>query len=180
MFQNHNFVFYIKCIVVTLLLSVFALSCSATEKETYLRGRVWAVIDDWSPHTGMSDRFQQFVFEVESTDQQGNKITTPVLINYLIPRSDASLPKVFLDYKNVLELHVNRLPYDKILESVALIKYLTADNKEARPPDLIMRLLDGAPTNILKMDMVLPYYEILPGGYRCIDTIDDIPPEAAE
>lgn len=164
LFHNHNFTFYFKCIVVSLLLAICALSCSATEKETYLRGRVWAVIEDWSPHTGMSDRFQHFIFGVESKDQEGNKIATPVLIIYLIPRSDDTLPKLFFDYSNVLELRVNRIPDDITLGSVALIKYMTTDNQEALPPDLIMRLLDGAPTNILKMDMVLPYYELFPDG----------------
>jgi hypothetical protein len=173
--KNNSAVFYIRCIVITLFLSNFALSSDETKKEIILKGHVWAVIENWLPHTGMSDRFQIFVFGVESKDQEGNKIASPVLVNYLIPRSDDILPELLFHYSNVIELHVNHLPHDLPLESVALIKYMTADNKEAHPPDIIMRLLDGAPTNILKMDMVLPYYDVLPDGYRCIGTIDDSP-----
>jgi hypothetical protein len=161
----------IKGITITLLLITALVPNMAAEKKTRLRGRVLAAIDSMHSESGTSYRYQQFIFGVESSNHQGQEIVTPVLITYSLPTSGDFLTKSFYDYSKLYELRAfRRANSDTPLESIAYIRYMSFDNREIDPPTLILRLLDGVPKDILKMDMVLPNYELFSGDYRIIKT----------
>jgi hypothetical protein len=158
-------------LAVTLLLITALIPGMAAEKKTRLRGRVLAAIDSMHSESGTSYRYQQLIFGVESKDHRGKAIVTPVLITFSLPTSGNFLPKSFYDYSKLYELRAfRRAISDTPLESIAYIRYLGPDNKETDPPMLILKLLDGVPKDILKMDMILPNYELFSGDYRIIKT----------
>jgi hypothetical protein len=158
----------IKRIIISLLFGSTLIFGAAGEEKVCLKGHVLAAIDSPFFESGTSYRYQQFVFGIESKDSQGKRSVTPVLITY--SASSAFLPKGFFDYEKVYELHVLRKIYgDTSLESIAYIKYVDADSKkETAPPMQLLRLLDGVPKDILRMDMVLANYELLPGDYKIV------------
>jgi hypothetical protein len=153
----------------SVLLVLFALSpCTAAQKKIRLRGHVLAAIDSPTSETGTSHRYQLFIFGMESKDHHGKEIVTPVEIVYSASRG--FLPESFFDFSKRYELRAFREAYaDATLESIAYIKMVDADfHKEIAPPIPLLRLLEGAPREILKMDMVLPNYEMWSGDYRII------------
>jgi len=154
---------------VALLLIAALVPNASAERKIRLKGRVLAAIDSMYSESGTSYRYQQFVFGVEAKDHQGKEIITPVLVTYSLPTAGDLLPKSFYDYSKRYELRaIKKANRDTLLESIAFIRYFGPDNKETEPPTLILRLLDGAPKDILKMDMELPNYEMFSGDYRVI------------
>ncbi len=86
-----------------------------------------------------------------------------------MPTAGDFLPISFYDYSKRYELRaIKKANRDTLLGSIAFIRYFGPDNKETEPPTLILRLLDGVPKDILKMDMELPNYEIFSDDYKII------------
>jgi hypothetical protein len=101
--------------------------------------------------------------------KEGQNIVTPVLITYY---SDLDLPESFFDYSKLYELRVRRsVPAEMPLKSIAYRRYFDPDWVENKPPELILRLLDGVPRDILKMDMLIHHYDVW-GNYRIVGDKD--------
>jgi len=140
-----------------------------TISRTHLRGRVLAAIDSPNFGAGVSLLHQQFIFGLESKDHRGEDVITPVEISYSFTPSEGPLPESFFDHSKLYELQGYRAPNgDSVLASIAYIKNSDGDGNPL-PSKLILRLLDGAPKDILKMNMVLPVYLIGSDNYRIID-----------
>jgi hypothetical protein len=144
-------------------LVLFVLSVALAQDATVLRGRVLAEIYGVY-ETGTSERYQLFIFGVESIGGKGKSIVSPVIIMY--SGSDFDLPKSFFNYSKRYELKVRRDPLgDGSLKSLAYIKIVDPDGKEVQPPISKLRLMHGVPKDILKMDEKLPQYKLFPGDY---------------
>ena len=154
-------------IIISLFLSIAQAFTPEDQENIDLRGRVLAAIDSWHHETGMGEHYNLFVFGVESKGGEGQSIVTPVLITYY---SDLDLPESFFDHSKLYELRVRRsVSAETPLKSVAYVRFFDSKFEvEIEPPKLILRLLEGCPKDILKMDMVLPHYEMSSGDYRAI------------
>jgi hypothetical protein len=155
-------------IIISLFLSIAQAFTPEDQENIDLRGHVLAAIDSWH-ETGMGEHYNQFVFGVESKGGDGQNIVTPVLITYY---SDLDLPESFFDYSKLYELRVRRsVPAEMPLKSIAYRRYFDPDWVENKPPELILRLLDGVPRDILKMDMLIHHYDVW-GNYRIVGDKD--------
>jgi hypothetical protein len=157
----------IERMIISLLLGTILYVGSVEEAKVLLKGRVLAVIDSSFFGSATGYRYQQFIFGIESENGQSKEVVAPVLITY--SSSTDLLPKDFFDHSKLYVLHVLRKAYGDIsLESIAYIKIVDVDNKEIDKPIPILKLLDGVPTDILKMDMRMQNYELLSGDYKIV------------
>ena len=155
-----------RSLIVCLLLTAGQLQLAAQEEEFILKGRVLAVIDE----LGFGPRLTQlFIFGMEFRDNHAEATIIPVLISYEYMESEGPLPEDFFDYSKLYELRVNRQAvFDTTLESISYLKFSGPKLPDPLPPILILRTLPGAPKDLLKMDMLLNYYELYPGDFKVI------------
>lgn len=125
--------------------------------------------------TGVLDvHYEFFAFAVDRDSTQGNS-PLPVKISYeYFPPAERDLPDVFFDYSRHYELRVVREPScDEKAESWS---YPNMNETEVfRSRGYGLRYFDGAPTNLIKPDAVLPCYILRPGAYKTLgaEGVDD-------
>ena len=153
---------------------IFAVCCpsslvcsqTATPDREVLVGRVIADVPRLTHGAGIGPLWQDFIFGVQS-ENEPTKIK-PVLIAYAFHnyKLDGPLPDAFFNHSKLYELHVRREAHcDDTVESLSIVKNEIVDGRPL-PPSPGIAMLDGAPKDILKPDMVLPCYVLYRGNYR--------------
>lgn len=135
----------------------------AVVERTVLVGRVLASINSLGPNSDLTARYETFVFAVESIGESGIRIT-PVRILYRFHSWDERLRDPFFDYSKRYEMQVEREPRcDETLRVLSYEKNEDENGKEL-PPTNILRMMDGAPKDLLKPDSILPCYMLRTGN----------------
>jgi len=104
-----------------------------------------------------------------TNDAGRGKPLVPIKVVYKFYRDEPNLPEEFFDFSDFYELSVIRDP--KCDESVKSLSYET-DLEPGKPPSPrnILRVLTGAPADVLKPDLMLPCFVLRPGQYRTISS----------
>jgi hypothetical protein len=107
--------------------------------------------------------YTSFFFGAE---EAGGARVVPVKVLYAFFKSDGPLPDSFFDYSKRYELQVVR--ERECDESMAGLSYARSVEESGKPlpPTYVLRLLDGAPKEVLKPDVLLVCYVLRPGKYR--------------
>lgn len=139
---------------------------ASKEKTSRLVGRVLAYVDSMVVGAGVGPQYETFIFGVESKDERGELVNTPVEIAYAFHKSDGRLPASFFDHSKLYELRVVR--DSNCDDSVSNLSYVKNEDETGKqlPPTYILRMMDGAPKDALKPDLVLPCYVLRSGNYR--------------
>ncbi|MFZ0738860.1 MAG: hypothetical protein WAM96_17325 [Candidatus Acidiferrales bacterium] len=112
-------------------------------------------------------QYDVFIFGVSNEPKLGRQ-PFPVKVVYEFYRYGPYLPEKFFDFSRLYELRVVRDPTcDESVKSLSYEANAT-ESGDQLPPTYILRLLDGAPNDVLKPDMVLPCYVLRPGRYKAV------------
>lgn len=133
---------------------------------TALTGRVLAYVDSMVIGVGVGPQYEKFIFGVESKGGDGQPLITPVEIVYAFHKSDGLLPRSFFDYTTLYELRVVR---DENCDAkVGALSYEKNEDSSGRslPPTYILRVMEGAPKDLLNAESKLACYVLRPGDYR--------------
>jgi hypothetical protein len=152
-------------------------SPNASPTTVTLRGHVLAAIDSWTFGGALNWHYEPFIFGVESKGKGGKKLVEPVEIAYAFnPVSEGPLPESFFDHSKLYELQVDRTcGGDETVDDLAYMKFEDATTGNPLPSIKVLRLLDGAPVDLLKPDLVLPCYVLYSDGYRVIRGDKNLP-----
>jgi len=143
---------------------------SALLQQVTLVGRVLASPDPLTNYGGSLDcHFEEFLFGAESNGERGKKVITPVLIALCYYGNEEPLTDPFFDHSKLYELHVDRTGERGVrLKDVAYHTFVNSATGEESPPEMGMQVLDGAPKDLLKPDLLLPCYELRWGGFKIL------------
>jgi len=140
-------------------------SSTKSEMAITIRGHALAEIELLGHGAGVGPHWTKFIFAWEASDSH----MRPVEIAYAY-FGRTGLPDSFFDYSKAYELKASReASCDETVSSLSLIKAVDESGREL-PPTNALYLLDGAPKNVLKPDMVLPCYIVYEGGIRELST----------
>jgi hypothetical protein len=118
---------------------------------------------------GVGPRYTTFIFAAEQT----GGLVLPVKVTYAFFKSQGPPPDNFFDYSKVYELQVVRTPQcDETLESLGHIRSVDESGKPLPSTD-VLRWLDGAPSDSVKTDSILPCYIVRPGNYRVLSRVQE-------
>jgi hypothetical protein len=135
-------------------------------ETTALTGRVLAYVDSMVIGVGVGPHYEKFIFGVESKREDGQPLITPVEIVYAFHKSDGLLPLSFFDHAKLYELRVVR---DQNCDAkVSALSYEKNEDSTGKPlpPTYILRVMEGAPKDLLNTESKLPCYMLRPGVYR--------------
>lgn len=134
-------------------------------KATPIIGRVLADVGSIAFGAGLGPQYITFIFGVE---EDGGARVAPVKISYAFFKSEGLPPESFFDYSKRYQLRAIRDP--KCDESLKSLSYAENVDESGKPmqPTYILRVLDGAPKDVLKPDLVLPCYVLRPGKYKVV------------
>ncbi len=137
-----------------------------TDEKTVLSGRVLAYVDSMVVGAGVGPQYETFIFGVESKGERGEQTITPVEIVYAFHKSDGLLPHSFFDHAKLYELHAVR--DQNCDEKVSVLSYEKNEDSNGKqlPPTYILRVMEGAPKDLLKSDSILLCYMLRPGSYQ--------------
>lgn len=143
---------------------------TASKKKTIsVEGRVLAGVDYLTGYLrgGFGDRYQVFVFGRERRSHRDPVAPIKVMYKFFY-KTEPALPDSFLDSSKRYELQLVREP--SCDETVKNLSYQKNEDETGKPlpSTYVLRLLNGAPKNVLKPDSVLPCYILTPGKYRVL------------
>lgn len=146
---------------------------TSRKEGTVLVGRVLADIASLINDGSLNWKYESFIFGAELKGEGGKLVVLPVEICYAYePPSDSVLPDSFFDHSKFYELHVTRnSDYDRTVNDIAYEKSVNAETQ----PIKVLRLLLGAPGDLLKPDLVLPYYVLYSDGYKVLTQDKGVP-----
>ena len=137
----------------------------STEKPTPIVGRVLADVGSLTFGAGLGPKYSTFIFGV----QKSGGVIAPVKVSYAFFKSQGPPPDSFFDHSKLYELLAVREPQcDETVSSLAQIENMDESGKPLPPTDAL-RMLDGAPKNVLKPDLVLPCYVLRAGKYKVLN-----------
>jgi hypothetical protein len=142
-----------------------------TSEEITLVGRVLATLRPWSNNGTLNWKYESFIFGAESIEKGEKKVVTPVEISHAYEpnASDGFLPGSFYDHSKLYELHVTRTcGGDETVNDLAYAKVVDGATGRPLPPIKVLRLLKGAPGDLLKPQLLLPCYVLYSDGYRVL------------
>jgi hypothetical protein len=143
-----------------------------------MEGRVLAAVDSWLNGGALDHKWESFIFGAELEAEGGKKVVVPVEIAYAYFMYEGPLRESFFDHSKVYELRVTQeCGGDQTVNDLAYEKVVDATTGKPLPPIKVLRLLAGAPTNLLKPDLVLPCYVLWSDGYKVVSQ-DEQPPGA--
>ncbi|MGH9970490.1 MAG: hypothetical protein ACREBG_22240 [Pyrinomonadaceae bacterium] len=136
------------------------------DKASILVGRVLAYVDSLVVGAGVGPQYEKFIFGAESKGERGEQVITAVEIVYAFHKSSGPLPGSFFDYSKRYELRVERdARCDETLKKLSYEENEDETGKQL-PSTYILRMMDGAPKDLLKPDSLLPCYMLRSGDYR--------------
>jgi hypothetical protein len=165
----------------SLVLSVYLLLSSSTAqqdlsakvpsgKQLTLMGHVLARVEHSigylvNPLGGQ--RYDVFIFGIDKWERDG-KSAAPVKVAYEFYRDEPNLTEKFFDFSSRYALTVAR--DTKCDETVKSLSYEATVSELGKPlpPTYVLKVLDGASTDVLKPDLLLPCFVLRPGQYRVV------------
>jgi hypothetical protein len=139
---------------------------ASKEKTSTLAGRVLAYVDSLVVGAGVGPQYETFIFGMELKNARGEQVVAPVKVAYAFFKSGGPLPASFFDHSKLYELRVVRdSNCDDRVSNLSYVKNEDETGKQL-PPTYILRMMDGAPKDALKPDLVLPCYVLRSGNYR--------------
>jgi hypothetical protein len=159
-------------LVFTTLISCVFLSSQSTghsnsiqnEMTITIRGRVLAKIDLVSHGAGLGPHWSKFIFALDESDEHKRPIE--IAFAYF---GRTGLSDNFFDYSKVYELKAKReVSCDESVGSLSIIKNVTESGREL-PPTNALHLLEGAPNDFLRPEMILPCYIVIQGNVRTVE-----------
>lgn len=134
------------------------------KKSVSIRGRVLAWKETLAFGAGLGPQWTVFIFGAEA----GGTQVQPLKIAYAFFNSEGPPPDSFFDYSKRYELQAVRdTKCDESVKSLSYIENVDESGK-ALPPSYALRLLEGAPKDLLKPDAILPCYTLRPGKYKVL------------
>jgi hypothetical protein len=138
-----------------------------SDEKIVFKGRVLAYVDSMTVGAGIGPLYETFIFGIESKGERGAQVITPIEVLYAFPNWNERLPHNFLDHGRLYELHMTRETMCDEKLSVLSYEKNKDENGKKLPPTNILRLMDGAPKDLLKAaDSMLPCYRLTPGNYQ--------------
>ena len=132
---------------------------NAVRKPVLLTGRVRARVEHltgYSINTLGGWLYDVFVFDSDNPEKQGSP-PAPIKVVYEFYQYEPALPDKFFDHSKVYELSVYR--HAGCDQSVKSLSYETVlEEGKAPRPNYILKVLEGAPTDVLKPDLILPCF----------------------
>jgi hypothetical protein len=136
-----------------------------------LVGRVLAWKESFGFGAGVGPQYEQFVFGVQRGQSER---VTPIKVAYAFFKSDGTLPDSFFDYSKWYELKAVRdARCDESVQSLSYVESVEHGSGKPLPPTYVLRLLEGAPKDVLKPEAVLACYVLRPGDYRVLSREKD-------
>ena len=138
-------------------------------KQFTLMGHVLARIEGLAHRVNSmgGQRYEVFIFGIDKWERTG-KSTAPVKVVYEFYRDEPNLPEKFFDFSSRYALTVVR--DTKCDESVKSLSYEAnvSESGKPLPATHVLKVLDGAPTDVLKPDLILPCFFLRPGQYKVV------------
>ena len=140
---------------------------TAVEKQLPMMGHVLARIEGLAyrvnPLSGQ--RYEVFIFGIDKWDRYG-KSAAPVKVVYEFYRDEPNLPEKFFVFSSRYKLTVVR--DTKCDESVKSLSFEANVSDSGKPlsATYVLKVLEGAPTDVLKPDLILPCVVLRPGQYK--------------
>ena len=173
----------------SLVLSVFLLFASSTSEQdlsaevpqgdntvvgkqlTWMGGHVLARVEHstgWLINSLGGQRYEVFIFGIDKWEKEAGWSAAPVKVVYEFYRDEPNLPEKFFDFSSRYKLTVVR--DTKCDESVKSLSFEANVSDSGKPlaATYVLKVLDGAPTDVLKPDLILPCFVLRPGQYKVI------------
>jgi hypothetical protein len=142
---------------------------TVVEKQLTLKGHVLARVEGLAYRINPlgGQRYEVFIFGIDKWERTG-KSAAPVKVIYKFYRDEPNLPEKFFDFSSRYVLTVVR--DTKCDESVKSLSYEAnvSESGKPLPATYVLKVLDGAPTDVLKPDLLLPCFVLRPGQYRVV------------
>jgi hypothetical protein len=142
---------------------------TVAEKQLRMMGHVLARIVGLTNRINLlgGQRYEVFIFGIDKWERYG-KSAAPVKVVYEFYRDEPNLPAKFFDFSNHYKLTVVR--DTKCDESVKSLSFEVnvSDSGKPLPATYVLKVLDGAPTDVLKPDLILPCFVLRPGQYKVV------------
>ena len=139
---------------------------TVAEKQLRMMGHVLARIEGLAYRINLlgGQRYEVFIFGIDKWDRYG-KSAAPVKVVYEFYRDEPNLPEKFFDFSSHYKLTVVR--DTKCDESVKSLSFEAnvSDSGKPLPATYVLKVLDGAPTDVLKPDLILPCFLLRAGQY---------------
>jgi len=139
-------------------------------KQLLMMGHVLARIEGLTYRINPlgGQRYEVFIFGIDKWERSSGKSASPVKVVYEFYRDEPNLPEKFFDFSSRYELTVVR--DTKCDESVKSLSYEVnlSDSGKPLPATYVLKVLDGAPTDVLKPDLILPCFILRPGQYKVV------------
>jgi hypothetical protein len=142
---------------------------TVVRKQVPLTGHVLARVEHLTGYLVNSlggQRYDVFVFGTDNGEKQESP-PVPVKVVYEFYRDEPNLPEKFFDFSSHYELTVVRdAGCDESVKSLSC----ETDLEQGKPPSprYILRVLNRAPTDVLKPDLILACYVLRPGQYATL------------
>lgn len=137
-------------------------------KQLLMMGHVLARIEGLAYRTNLlgGQRYEVFIFGIDTWDPKTGKSASPVKVVYEFYRDEPNLPEKFFVFSSRYALTVVR--DTKCDESVKSLSYEAnvSESGKPLPATFVLKVLDGAPTDVLKPDLILPCFILRPGQYK--------------
>lgn len=138
-------------------------------KQLLMMGHVLARIEGLAYRINPlgGQRYEVFIFGIDKWDRAG-KSAAPIKVVYEFYRDEPNLPEKFFDFSSRYDLAVVR--DIKCDESVKSLSYEANASESGKPlpATYVLKVLDGAPTDVLKPDLILPCFILRPGQYKVV------------
>jgi hypothetical protein len=166
----------------SLVLSVFLLLGSSTSEQDLsaevpqsdntivVRGHVLARIVGLAQRINSlsGQRYEVFIFGIDKWDKVVGKSASPVKVVYEFYRDEPNLPEKFFDFSSRYVLTAVRdTKCDEIVKSLSYEANVSESGKPL-PATYVLKVLDGAPTDVLRPDLLLPCFVLRPGQYSVV------------
>lgn len=137
----------------------------AEEKTATVQGRVLAIVEMYLGG-GLGPQWDEFVFGVEPTGSHGKQVA-PIKVMYAYNDPKGKLGGKFFDHAKLYEFQLERdRTCDETVAKVSQVENRDLSGKVA--PYNALGVLDGAPKDLLKLDLVLPCYVLRHGKYKVV------------
>lgn len=110
-------------------------------------------------------RYEVFIFGIDKLERYG-KSAAPVKVVYEFYRDEPNLPETFFDFSKRYVLSV--VQDTKCDESLKSLSYESnfSESGKPLPATNVLKVLDGAPSDVLKPDLSLSCFVLRPANYK--------------
>jgi hypothetical protein len=132
------------------------------EKPEKVKGRVFARINLFTYGSGVGPRYQSFIYQIESNQENRGTQTQLVRVIYQFFDMKDRLDKSFFDFSKEYELLLNRdTSCDEIPNDFGYQRTGEADNRVS-----ILKILAGADKALLQENQIMPCYILKASNFK--------------